>query len=186
MAIVSYNDLNIAGSSKQVMEIIWVKPKLESKDPLLERVWYSIELLRFGLAYYESAVYGHVDESVLLSFSCLGFTYGCKCMQTCLSIATVVASGCGSVVRLRTGKRLESPPRKQSPRTSHHRANADPYIVEWYYFDFASAMFQTLNTSLSMYFFCNSRIHVITLYSGHVCAVLCINASVLITRMNLG
>jgi hypothetical protein len=25
------------------------------------------------------------------------------------------------------------------------------------------------NTSLSMYLFCNSRIHVITLYSGHVC-----------------
>jgi hypothetical protein len=26
-----------------------------------------------------------------------------------------------------------------------------------------------LSTSLSMYLFCNSRIHVITLYSGHVC-----------------
>jgi hypothetical protein len=25
------------------------------------------------------------------------------------------------------------------------------------------------NTSLSMYFFCNSRTHVITLYSGHEC-----------------
>jgi hypothetical protein len=29
-----------------------------------------------------------------------------------------------------------------------------------------------------MYFFCNSIIHVITLYSGDVCVVLCINASV--------
>jgi hypothetical protein len=29
--------------------------------------------------------------------------------------------------------------------------------------------FLRLNTSLSMYLFCNSRIHVITLYSGHVC-----------------
>jgi hypothetical protein len=30
-------------------------------------------------------------------------------------------------------------------------------------------MFLNSNTSLSMYLFCNSRIHVITLYSGHVC-----------------
>jgi hypothetical protein len=33
---------------------------------------------------------------------------------------------------------------------------------------------------------CNSRIHVITLYSGHVCIVLCVNASVLAPCMNLG
>jgi hypothetical protein len=45
---------------------------------------------------------------------------------------------------------------------------------------------QTLNTSLSMYFFCNSRTYVITLYSGHVCAILCINALVLTTRMDPG
>jgi hypothetical protein len=30
-------------------------------------------------------------------------------------------------------------------------------------------MFLNSNTSLSMYLFCNLRIHVITLYSGHVC-----------------
>jgi hypothetical protein len=30
-------------------------------------------------------------------------------------------------------------------------------------------MFLNSNTSVSMYLFCNSRIHVITLYSGHVC-----------------
>jgi hypothetical protein len=35
-------------------------------------------------------------------------------------------------------------------------------------------------------FLCNSRIHVITLYLGHVCVVLCINASVLAPRMNHG
>jgi hypothetical protein len=29
--------------------------------------------------------------------------------------------------------------------------------------------FLNLNTSLSTYLFCNSRIHVITLYSNHVC-----------------
>jgi hypothetical protein len=34
-------------------------------------------------------------------------------------------------------------------------------------------MFLNSNTLLSMYFFCNSRIHVITLYSCHVCIVLC-------------
>jgi hypothetical protein len=44
--------------------------------------------------------------------------------------------------------------------------------------------FVNSNTSLSMYFFCNSRNHVITLYSGHICVVLCINASVLAPRMD--
>jgi hypothetical protein len=37
-----------------------------------------------------------------------------------------------------------------------------------------------------MYFFSNSRTHVITLYLGHVCDVLSVNASVLTTRMDLG
>jgi hypothetical protein len=46
--------------------------------------------------------------------------------------------------------------------------------------------FKILNTSLSMYPFCNSRTHVITLYSGHVCDALCINASVLATRKDPG
>jgi hypothetical protein len=36
---------------------------------------------------------------------------------------------------------------------------------------FTSTVFLNSNTSLSMYFFCNSRRHVITLYSGHVCVV---------------
>jgi hypothetical protein len=97
-----------------------------------------------------------------------------------------VASGCGPVVSPRTRKRLGSPPREQPPWTSHHRANVGPCIVEWYYFGFASAMFQTSNFSLSMYFFCNSRTRVINLYSGHVCVVLCINASLLITHMGPG
>jgi hypothetical protein len=47
-------------------------------------------------------------------------------------------------------------------------------------------MFLNSNTSLSMYLFCNSRIHVITLYSGDVHVVLCVNASVLAPRMDPG
>jgi hypothetical protein len=35
-------------------------------------------------------------------------------------------------------------------------------------------------------FLCNSRIHVITLYLGHACIVLCINASVLAPHMDPG
>jgi hypothetical protein len=35
-------------------------------------------------------------------------------------------------------------------------------------------------------FFCNSRTHVITLYSGHVCVVLCVNALILITHIDPG
>jgi hypothetical protein len=44
---------------------------------------------------------------------------------------TAVASGCGPVVSLRSGKRLGSPPREQQPRTSHPRADVGPYIAEW-------------------------------------------------------
>jgi hypothetical protein len=73
-------------------------------------------------------------------------------VQTCLSITTAVPSGCGLVVSLMTGKRLVSPPYEQPPRTSHHRVDAGPCIIKWQYFGFASAMFQTLNTLLSMYF----------------------------------
>jgi hypothetical protein len=43
MAIVSFNDLNIAGPGKQVIEVICLEQKLESKDPLLARIWHSIE-----------------------------------------------------------------------------------------------------------------------------------------------
>jgi uncharacterized protein YceK len=56
---------------------------------------------------------------------------------------TAVASGCGSVVSLRSGKRLGSPPHEQQPRTSHLRADAGPCIAEHWYFGFASAMFET-------------------------------------------
>jgi hypothetical protein len=42
------------------------------------------------------------------------------------------------------------------------------------------------NTLLSMYFPCNSRKHVITLYSGHVFVVLCVNALVLAPHMDPG
>jgi hypothetical protein len=54
---------------------------------------------------------------------------------------TAVASGCDPVVSLMFGKRLKNPPREQQPRTSHLRADAGPYITEWYYFGFA--MFKT-------------------------------------------
>jgi hypothetical protein len=77
---------------------------LKDKDTLLAWVWYSIELLLFGLACLESAVYGHVDGSVLLSFNCSSLAYGFNCVQRCLSIMTVVAYSCGLVVSARTGR----------------------------------------------------------------------------------
>jgi hypothetical protein len=46
--------------------------------------------------------------------------------------------------------------------------------------------FLNSNTLLSMYFFCNSGHHVMTLYSGHICVVLCVNALVLSPRMDPG
>jgi hypothetical protein len=42
------------------------------------------------------------------------------------------------------------------------------------------------NTSLPMYFFCNTRIHVITLYLDHVYVILCVNALVLAPHMDPG
>jgi hypothetical protein len=52
-------------------------------------------------------------------------------VQRCQSIVTAVAVGCAPMASLRFGRRLGSPPREQQPRTSHLRADADPYIVEW-------------------------------------------------------
>jgi hypothetical protein len=51
-------------------------------------------------------------------------------VQRWLSIVTAVASGCGTVVSPLTGKRLESLPREQQSRTSHHRSDAGPCIFE--------------------------------------------------------
>jgi hypothetical protein len=41
-----------------------------------------------------------------------------------------------------------------------------------------------LEKTVDMYFSCNSRTHVITLYSSHACDVLCVNASVLTTHID--
>jgi hypothetical protein len=54
-------------------EIIWIELKLGSNDSLLARVWHSIELILWSIAWQESAVYDHVDGSVLLKFSCSVF-----------------------------------------------------------------------------------------------------------------
>jgi hypothetical protein len=55
-------------------------------------------------------IFDHVDESLLLSFSCSDFVMDLICVQTCLSTTIVVAVGCGPVASLRIGKRLGSPP----------------------------------------------------------------------------
>jgi hypothetical protein len=47
-------------------------------------------------------------------------------------------------------------------------------------------LFLNFEHSIIYVLLCNIRIHVITLYSDHVCDVLCINASVLTTRMDPG
>jgi hypothetical protein len=62
-----------------------------------------------------------VAQALLMDFDCV---------QRCHSIVTVVAFGCGLVVSPGTGKRLKSPPHEQQPRTSHHRADAGPCIIE--------------------------------------------------------
>jgi hypothetical protein len=56
--------------------------------------------------------------------------------------------------------------------TSHHRADAGPCIIEWWYFGFASAMFQTSNTSLSMYSFCNLNSCNNSLFGPYMCCIM--------------
>jgi hypothetical protein len=53
-----------------------------------------------------------------------------NCVQRYQGFVTVVASGCGPVASLRSGRRLGSPPREQQPRTSHLKADASPCIAE--------------------------------------------------------
>jgi hypothetical protein len=53
------------------------------------------------------------------------------CVQRCQDFVTAVASGCGPVASLRSGKRLGSPSREEQPMTLHLRADAGPCIVEW-------------------------------------------------------
>jgi hypothetical protein len=92
-----------------------------------------------------------------------------NCVQRYQGFVTVVVVGCGPMANLKFGRRLGSPPREQQPRTSHLRAMRALVSSSDSIFGFASAMFLNSDTSLSMYLFCNSRIHVITLYSGHIC-----------------
>jgi hypothetical protein len=99
---------------------------------------------------------------------------------------TTAANGCSPVASPRTGKRLGSPPMSKSQEVciiGPMRALVSPsdsILVS------LPLYFLNLNTSLSMYFFCNSRIHVITLYLSHVCVVFCVNASVLAPRLDPG
>jgi hypothetical protein len=52
------------------------------------------------------------------------------CVQRCHSIVIAAAVGCGPMVSLRIGRRHESSPREQQPRTLHLRADAGPCIAE--------------------------------------------------------
>jgi hypothetical protein len=53
-----------------------------------------------------------------------------NCVPRCQRFVTAVASGCGPVVSLRTGRRHGSPPREQQSRTSYPRVDTGPCIVK--------------------------------------------------------
>jgi hypothetical protein len=53
-----------------------------------------------------------------------------NCVQRWQSFVTAVAIGCSLMVNPRFGRRHESPPREQEPRTSHLRADAGHCIAE--------------------------------------------------------
>jgi hypothetical protein len=95
---------------------------------------------------------------------------------------SATASLCGPMVtHWRIGKSAGSLSSKELSRTSHLRARCGPlyHLVP---------SFVSLPPCLNFKHFmicvscCKTRIHVITHISGHVCDVLCVNASVLATR----
>jgi hypothetical protein len=58
--------------------------------------------------------------------------------------------------------------------------------VEGYSFVFAFATFVNIEHFIIYVLLCNLRTHIITLYSGHVCDVLWVIASVMATRDSPG
>jgi hypothetical protein len=63
------------------------------------RVWHSCTAPPLSLAYYEWVIYGHVNGSVLPSFSCSSFACKIICVQRkCPSFTDVVASSCDPMV----------------------------------------------------------------------------------------
>jgi hypothetical protein len=107
-------------------------------------------------------------------------------VQRCPSTMATVANGCGPVVSPRTGRRLGSPPHEQQPTTLHHRAEAGALVWLSDSILVSLPLCFKLEHFIIYVFLCNSRIHVITLCSGHTCVVLCVNASVLVPRMDPG
>jgi hypothetical protein len=61
---------------------LFLELKHKSKNPLLVQVWHRDRAYPISLACYESVVYGHIDVSVFLSFSCSGFVLllFCRCV----------------------------------------------------------------------------------------------------------
>jgi hypothetical protein len=123
--------------------------------------------------------------SVLLSFSCSGFSCG---FQLCVEMPEYYDC-CGKWVWPSSDPEDWEDTWEPAPWAAAEDIASSGrcglsyrrVIVFWFRFRYVL----NSNTSLPMYFFCNSRIHVITLYSGHVCVVLCVNASVLAPRMDL-
>jgi hypothetical protein len=88
-----------------------------SRPPAGGRCWPSCMVDRcagpLSLLLLPHAAPGHIDGSVLLSFSCSCFACKFNYVQRSPSIVTAVANGCGPVVSPKTGRRLGSPPREQ-------------------------------------------------------------------------
>jgi hypothetical protein len=107
-------------------------------------------------------------------------------LQKCLGTAGAMASSCGPVgTHRRTGKSAGGLSSEELSRTLHLRARCRPLYHR-------VPSFVSLPLCLNFEHFmicvllCNTRIHVIIYISCHVCDVLCINASVLVTRKDPG
>jgi hypothetical protein len=103
-----------------------------------------------------------------------------------MSTAGTVASSCGSVAtHRRTKKSAGGPSSEELSRTPHLRARCGPL-----YHRVSSFVSLPLCLNFEHFMICvlrgNTRIRVIIHILGHVCDVLCVNASVLTTRKDPG
>jgi hypothetical protein len=139
------------------MDLTWVKLKLGSKDPLLVRVWHSIELILI-----QHCMLG-VDYlwpywRVLLSFTCSGFALMlfCRCVSLSLSAWAILEVG---ILRVRC----------------HSRSSSVHFRKCFYFFTFRLKLCNRIQNSI-----CNKvwlLEHFICL--NRVCDVLCVITSVM-------
>jgi hypothetical protein len=135
----------------------------------------------YGLGPYAYWAWDACD--VLVEFS----PAGCISIRIAATPDMCIACWYGSAVtHLRTGKSAENSSFEELMRTPHHRARCGPWYCRVLVFVSLRLRVLIFEHFIIYVLWCNSRTHVITHISGHVCDVLCVNASVLATHKDRG